>query len=64
MNPRLLPEQRTAIIQQATQLAAALNLASGDSPDLTQAVREQLMARMRGLSLLLWSDGHGEEGRH
>jgi len=60
MNLPQLSIARDAFVEQATELAAALDVANGDSPEVTHEVREQLMARLRALSLVLWSVGHCE----
>jgi VIT1/CCC1 family predicted Fe2+/Mn2+ transporter len=60
MNLSQLSTKRDAVVELATELAAALDVANGDSPDLAHEVREQLMARLRALSLVLWSHGHCE----
>ncbi len=53
---RLTPEERKQTVERIVRLSAALHLSNGDSPDLCQSYREQLMIQLRSLAIPLWLD--------
>jgi hypothetical protein len=56
MKTHISTNDRERIVQHVAQLAATLSLASGDSPNHGQHLREQLKEQLRGLAIALWSD--------
>jgi hypothetical protein len=52
---------RAEIVERISRLAAQLNAANGDSPELGQEYRERLKRDLRRLALYLWQDASAAE---
>jgi hypothetical protein len=52
---------RAEIVERVSRLAAQLNAANGDSPELGQEYRERLKSDLRRLAHYLWHDASAVE---